>query len=101
MRFLALEAADLRFPTSARSQGSDAMHPEPDYSAAVCVLKTSVDGLEGHGLTFTIGRGNEVVCAAIAALMPADAPQEQKVQNHVTFLLNFFDEVRRRAPAGN
>lgn len=58
---------DLRFPTSRAMDGSDAMNPDPDYSAAYVVLHAST-GLEGHGLTFTIGRGNEVVCAAIKAL---------------------------------
>ena len=62
-----LSVHDLRFPTSAKLDGSDAMNPDPDYSAAYVVLKTDGDH-EGHGLTFTIGRGNEVVCAAIAAL---------------------------------
>lgn len=62
-----LSTHDLRFPTSASLDGSDAMNPDPDYSAAYVVLGT--DGpLEGHGLTFTIGRGNEVVVAAIEAL---------------------------------
>ncbi len=70
MKILALEAADLRFPTSSQLDGSDAMNPQPDYSAAVCVLKTSIDGLEGHGMTFTIGRGNEICVAAIEALAP-------------------------------
>ncbi len=46
------------------------MNPDPDYSAATCVLKTNVDGLEGHGLTFTIGRGNEICVAAIQAIAP-------------------------------
>jgi L-fuconate dehydratase len=59
---------DLRFPTSRTLDGSDAMHPHPDYSAAYVILKTDRKGLEGHGLTFTIGRGNEVCCAAIEAL---------------------------------
>ena len=59
---------DLRFPTSRQLDGSDAMNPDPDYSAAYVVLHTDVPGLEGHGFTFTIGRGNEVVCAAILAL---------------------------------
>ncbi|MET3598820.1 L-fuconate dehydratase [Martelella mangrovi] len=62
-----LSVHDLRFPTSEKLDGSDAMNPDPDYSAAYVILKTDSD-LEGHGLTFTIGRGNEVVCAAIAAL---------------------------------
>ncbi|KQT44326.1 fuconate dehydratase [Devosia sp. Leaf420] len=67
MKITTLTTHDLRFPTSASLDGSDAMNPDPDYSAAYVVLGTDGD-LEGHGLTFTIGRGNEVVCAAIAAL---------------------------------
>ncbi|WIY53193.1 L-fuconate dehydratase [Devosia sp. YIM 151766] len=62
-----LTTHDLRFPTSASLDGSDAMNPDPDYSAAYVVLGT--DGAHaGHGLTFTIGRGNEVVVTAIEAL---------------------------------
>ncbi|HSI16311.1 MAG TPA: L-fuconate dehydratase [Sphingomonas sp.] len=61
---------DLRFPTALRRDGSDAMNPDPDYSAAYCILDTDDPGLAGHGLTFTIGRGNEICCAAIAALAP-------------------------------
>ncbi len=64
-------ARDIRFPTSRNLDGSDAMHKAPDYSAAYVVLKTdSPEGLEGHGLTFTCGRGTEVVVAAINALKP-------------------------------
>ena len=64
-------ARDIRFPTSRNLDGSDAMHKAPDYSAAYLVLKTdSPEGLEGHGLTFTCGRGTEVVVAAINALKP-------------------------------
>ena len=62
-----LRTHDLRFPTSEHLDGSDAMNPDPDYSAAYVVLET--DGAhEGHGLTFTIGRGNEICVAAIEAL---------------------------------
>jgi len=62
-----LTTYDLRFPTSESLDGSDAMNPDPDYSAAYVVLET--DGAhEGHGLTFTIGRGNEICVAAIHAL---------------------------------
>src|SRR5690606_30838133 len=62
-----LTTHDLRFPTSASLDGSDAMNPDPDYSAAYVVLGT--DGVHaGHGLTFTIGRGNDIVCKAIEAL---------------------------------
>jgi L-fuconate dehydratase len=61
---------DVRFPTSRALDGSDAMNPDPDYSAAYVVLGTDRDGLEGHGLTFTIGRGNELCVAAVEALAP-------------------------------
>ncbi len=64
-------AIDVRFPTSRTLAGSDAMNPSPDYSAAYVILKTdSPDGHEGHGLTFTIGRGNELCVAAVHALRP-------------------------------
>lgn len=63
-----MRVLDVRFPTSNNLDGSDAMNPDPDYSAAYVVLETDQDGLEGHGLTFTIGRGNDVCCAAIEAM---------------------------------
>jgi L-fuconate dehydratase len=59
---------DVRFPTSRALDGSDAMNPDPDYSAAYVVLKTDDPALEGHGMTFTIGRGNELCVAAIKSL---------------------------------
>ena len=65
-----LRVVDVRFPTSQHLDGSDAMNPDPDYSAAYVILETGQPGLEGHGLTFTIGRGNEICCAAIEALRP-------------------------------
>jgi L-fuconate dehydratase len=68
-RFVALDTYDIRFPTSRSLDGSDAMNPDPDYSAAYVVLRTDAgDVLEGHGFTFTIGRGNDVQVAAINAL---------------------------------
>jgi L-fuconate dehydratase len=67
----ALDVLDIRVPTSRSLDGSDAMNPDPDYSAAYVVIRTDADdGLEGHGLTFTIGRGTEVVVAAVDALRP-------------------------------
>jgi L-fuconate dehydratase len=70
-RIVSLEARDVRFPTSQSLAGSDAMHPDPDYSAAYVVLRTDADdGLEGHGLTFTIGRGTEICVVATRALEP-------------------------------
>jgi L-fuconate dehydratase len=67
-RITALRSLDIRFPTSQKLDGSDAMNPDPDYSAAYAILETDTPGLEGHGLTFTIGRGNEICCRAIDAL---------------------------------
>ncbi len=67
-RITGLRTIDLRFPTSASLDGSDAMNPDPDYSAAYVILETDVPGLEGHGLTFTIGRGNDICVAAIEAM---------------------------------
>ncbi len=67
-KITSLRSIDLRFPTSKTLDGSDAMNPDPDYSAAYVVLETEQAGLEGHGLTFTIGRGNEICCAAIDAM---------------------------------
>ncbi|MFE2987758.1 L-fuconate dehydratase [Streptomyces sp. NPDC059262] len=68
-RIIAVDTFDVRFPTSRELDGSDAMNPDPDYSAAYVVLRTdAADGVEGHGFTFTIGRGNDVQVAAIDAL---------------------------------
>ena len=66
-----LRVRDVRFPTSRNLDGSDAVNVDPDYSCAYVVLRTDhSDGLEGHGLTFTTGRGTEVVVAAVNALAP-------------------------------
>ena len=67
-RIVALDCYDVRFPTSLEHHGSDAMNPDPDYSAAYAVLRTDADGLEGHALCFTIGRGNDVMVSAVGAL---------------------------------
>jgi len=67
MRITGLRVLDLRAPTSRFLDGSDAVHGDPDYSAAYVIIETDAD-LAGHGMTFTIGRGTEVVCAAVQAL---------------------------------
>ena len=70
-RITQLDVLDVRFPTSRSLDGSDAMNPDPDYSAAYVIVRDEADdGLEGHGLTFTIGRGTEVVVTAVEALRP-------------------------------
>ncbi|MDH6462956.1 L-fuconate dehydratase [Micromonospora sp. A200] len=68
-RITRVDTYDVRFPTSRELDGSDAMNPDPDYSAAYLVLRTD-DGPDGHGFTFTIGRGNDICRAAIDALVP-------------------------------
>jgi L-fuconate dehydratase len=68
-RFVSFRTYDVRFPTSRMLDGSDAMNPDPDYSAAYLIISTDAgDGLEGHGFAFTIGRGDDVQVAAIDAL---------------------------------
>ncbi len=69
MKITRLTVQDIRFPTSRALDGSDAMNPDPDYSAAYVTLETD-SALTGCGLTFTIGRGNEIVCLAVNALEP-------------------------------
>ena len=66
MKIRSLRALDVRCPTSRFLDGSDAVHGDPDYSAAYAILEA--DSASGHGMTFTIGRGTEVVCAAVHAL---------------------------------
>lgn len=63
-----IEVKDIRFPTSKTLDGSDAMNPDPDYSAAYVTLHTDHFSLRGNGLTFTLGRGNELCVEAIKSL---------------------------------
>jgi L-fuconate dehydratase len=69
------EILDLRFPTSLTNDGTDAVHKDPDYSAAYVILRTD-GGQEGHGFTFTIGRGNDICAEAIRAFMPLVVGQQ-------------------------
>lgn len=68
MQITNLTVRDIRFPTSAGLHGSDAIHADPDYSCPYVTLATDAESLEGHGITFTLGRGNELCVAAIEAL---------------------------------
>jgi L-fuconate dehydratase len=78
-KIIGMEVLDVRFPTSRELDGSDAMNPDPDYSAAYVFLHTD-GGPDGYGLAFTIGRGNDVQAAAIRALAPhvvgRDVPED-------------------------
>lgn len=67
-KIVSFETFDVRFPTSQHLDGSDAMNPDPDYSAAYVVLHTDSKDRSGYGMTFTIGRGNEICVAGIRSL---------------------------------
>jgi L-fuconate dehydratase len=67
VQIMSVRVVDLRFPTSRESIGSDAVNKDPDYSAAYCILSTD-SAVEGHGLTFTLGRGTELCVMAIEYL---------------------------------
>ena len=67
-KIINLTTYDLRFPTSDNLDGSDAMNPDPDYSAAYVILETENKLLKGHSFAFTLGRGNDLCCEAIRAL---------------------------------
>jgi len=67
-KIVKLTTYDLRFPTSDNLDGSDAMNPDPDYSAAYVILETDDSSLTGHSFAFTLGRGNDLCCEAIKAL---------------------------------
>ena len=66
-RITGVRVIDVRFPTSRDNIGSDAVNKSPDYSAAYCILETD-SGLQGHGLTFTLGRGTELCVMALEYL---------------------------------
>ena len=67
-KIVKLTTYDLRFPTSDHLDGSDAMNPDPDYSAAYVIIDTDQSSLKGHSFAFTLGRGNDLCCNAIKAL---------------------------------
>ena len=70
MKLTGLRVVDWRYPTSLSGDGSDAVHKDPDYSCVYVVLETDHASLEGFGLTFTLGRGNEVVSEMVRSLAP-------------------------------
>ena len=76
----AATVTDLRFPTSRTLDGSDAMNPDPDYSAAYLELSTSEPDLTGCGFVFTIGRGNDIQAAAVLrrSRRPPRGPQPRR-----------------------
>lgn len=81
-----VRVVDLRFPTSRERIGSDAVNKDPDYSAAYCILETD-SGIAGHGLTFTLGRGTDLVVSALKYL---SANVQGRTLDSVTRDLNAF-----------
>lgn len=87
-----LTTKDLRFPTSDLLDGSDAIHTDPDYSCAYVILGTDgPDGLEGHGLTFSLGRGNEVIAACIDAYAPFVVGKS--LEDIAANMIGFYHEI--------
>ncbi|WP_203840547.1 enolase C-terminal domain-like protein [Winogradskya humida] len=97
MKITAVDTYDVRFPTSRELDGSDAMNPDPDYSAAYVILRTEA-GFEGHGFTFTIGRGNEVCRAAIDALAPMVLGQDATDLGEFARRLTHDSQIRWLGP---
>lgn len=97
LKILSLEVKDVRFPTSLNGHGSDAMHTDPDYSCAYVILKTA-KGTEGHGLTFTCGRGTEIVVKAIKSLsyMVVGQTVVEIFKDFATFWRNLTSETQIR-----
>ncbi|XP_022906814.1 mitochondrial enolase superfamily member 1-like [Onthophagus taurus] len=69
LKIVSMDVKDIRFPTSLHAHGSDAMHTDPDYSCAYVTIKT-IRGDTANGLTFTCGKGTEIVVTAIKSLEP-------------------------------
>ena len=78
-----IEVRDIRFPTSDNLDGSDAMNPDPDYSCGYITLKTDGD-LVGHGLSFTLGRGTELISGAVDAMKRLVVGQSPVSYTHLT-----------------
>lgn len=93
-----MRVVDVRFPTSKYLDGSDAMNPDPDYSAAYVILETNHRELSGHGLTFTIGRGNDICCAAIEAMrhLVIGLEMETVIANPAVFWRKITDDSQLR-----
>jgi L-fuconate dehydratase len=96
VRIRRLRVLDVRCPTSRFLDGSDAVHGDPDYSAAYVILEC--DSLSGHGITFTIGRGTEVVCAAVRALafLVVDRELEEITADFAAFHRSLTNESQLR-----
>ena len=92
-----IRVVDLRFPTSRQQIGSDAVNKDPDYSAAYCVLETDGD-VEGYGLTFTLGRGTELVVQAAEYLgtFVAGKTLSEITMDFVAFTRLLTDETQFR-----
>ncbi len=92
-----VRVVDLRFPTSRESIGSDAVNKDPDYSAAYCILETNSE-FEGHGLTFTLGRGTDLVVQALEYLstFAVGRTLESITENFAKFSRELTDESQFR-----
>ena len=94
MKITGFRVEDVRFPTSRDLSGSDAVHKDPDYSCVYVILETDdAEFPEGHGLTFTLGRGNEVVAACVEALAASVVVGKDFDRDIVADMLNEEDHA--------
>jgi L-fuconate dehydratase len=100
VKITGFEAVDWRYPTSLNSDGSDAVHKDPDYSC-VYVILTCDDGSEGYGLGFTLGRGNEIVkrmCEAFTHVVVGQDFENDILTDLVAFQRVLTQEPQPRMP---
>ncbi|XP_055625030.1 mitochondrial enolase superfamily member 1-like isoform X2 [Toxorhynchites rutilus septentrionalis] len=92
-----LEAKDIRWPTSLGAHGSDAMHTDPDYSCVYVTINTE-EGIYGNGLTFTLGRGTDIVLLAVNSMkrMVEQRTTESIFQNFALFWRELTSESQLR-----
>ncbi len=93
-----VEVRDIRFPTSLESHGSDAMHTDPDYSAAYVIISVTNLETKGHGLSFTLGKGTDVVVAGVRALLHlvVGKPLREIYTNFGSFWASLVNESQLR-----
>ena len=61
-----VEVEDIRFRFPRLGHGSDAINPHTDYSNPYVIVHTAKG--DGHGIGFSLGRGNDHICRAVEEL---------------------------------
>jgi serine/threonine-protein kinase len=87
---LIFETLDAHIMSASYSVTNDSFVPEKPQVWSSKPIVNSINSVKNFDLAPDGKR--------IAALMPAETSQTAGTQSHVTFLLNFFDELERRVP---